>query len=189
MQSKAATVAEYIASLPSDRREAIEAVRAVMNENLDPDYAEGMGYGMILWYVPHAIFPDGYHCDPKMPLGFAALASQKNYLSLYMSSIYSGCADGTDTPRSAWFKREWAKTGKKLDAGKSCIRFRTVDDLALDVIAEAVRDMPVKKWVETYLAVVKDARKRKPGTAKPKAAKPAKATVKKKPAAKSAKRK
>jgi len=173
MQSKAATVAEYIASLPSDRREAIEHVRSVMNQNLDKDYEEGMCYGMIMWYVPHRIFPDGYHCDPKLPLGFAALASQKNYMSLYMSSIYSGCEDGSDTPRSAWFKREWAKTGKKLDQGKSCIRFKKVEDLALDVIAEAVREMPVEKWVETYLAVVKDSRKRKP------AAKPAKPAAKK----------
>jgi hypothetical protein len=139
MQSKATTVAQYLAELPADRRAAIEAVRQVILRNLDRDYEEGMQYGMIGYYVPHRLFPAGYHCDPKQPLSFANLASQKNYMSLYMLGCYG---DGREED---WFRKEWAKTGKKLDMGKSCIRFKKLDDLALELIGEAVRRMPAKK--------------------------------------------
>jgi hypothetical protein len=118
MQSKATTVAQYLAELPQDRRAAIEAVRKVILDNLDKDYEEGMQYGMIGYYVPQRVYPAGYHCDPKQPLTFAALASQKNHMALYMMCVY---ASGE---HSEWFKRSWAKTGKKLDMGKSCVRFR-----------------------------------------------------------------
>src|ERR1700741_4251032 len=107
MQSKATTVKAYLAELPKDRRDAIEAVRKVILANLDKDYQEGMQYGMISYSVPHSIFPAGYHCDPKQPLPFAGLASQKNYMSLYMMCVYG------DTPQSDWFRNAWAKTGKK----------------------------------------------------------------------------
>lgn len=141
MQSKAATVADYLAELPDDRRRAIAAVRKVILDNLDADYEEGMQYGMIGYYVPHRVYPAGYHCDPKLPLPFAALASQKNYMSLYLMCTYG------DTPHGAWFRDAWAKTGKKLDAGKACIRFKKLDDLALDVIAQAIRRLPAKKYI------------------------------------------
>lgn len=141
MQSKAATVAEYLAEMPEDRRRAIEAVRKVILDNLDAGYEEGMQYGMIGYYVPHRVYPAGYHCDPKQPLPFAELASQKNYISLYLMCIYG------DTPLAASFREAWAKTGKKLDAGKACIRFKTVDDLALDVIGDAIRRVPAKKYI------------------------------------------
>src|SRR5579862_2483657 len=111
MQSKAATVPAYLASLPADRRAAVEAVRKVILKNLDKDYEEGMLYGMIGYYVPHRIFPAGYHCDPTKPLCFAALASQKNALSVYLMCIYG------DEAHAKWFKEAWAKSGKKLDAG------------------------------------------------------------------------
>jgi hypothetical protein len=146
MQSKAATVAEYLASLPADRRTALLEVRDVFLANLDKDYEEGMSYGMIGYCVPFRVFPAGYHCDPKQALPFAALASQKNYLSVYMMGLY---ADGQD-PESSWFRKAWAKTGKKLDMGKCCIRFKKVEDLALDVLAEALRRMPAKRYVEYY---------------------------------------
>ena len=90
MQSKATTVKQYLAALPADRRSTIEAVRKVIVDNLDGDYEEGMQYGMIGYYVPHRIYPAGYHCDPKQPLPFASLASQKNYMSLYLMFLYGG---------------------------------------------------------------------------------------------------
>lgn len=153
MQSKAATVAEYMAQLPEDRRAAIEAVRAVFRKNMDADIEEGMQYGMIGYYVPHKVFPAGYHCDPKQPLPYAGLASQKGHMSLYMMSLYiaAGAArpeGGADQEK--WFRAAWAKTGKKLDMGKACIRFKKLDDLALDVIGEAIRRVPSKKYIADY---------------------------------------
>src|SRR5688572_2235363 len=144
MQSRAKTVAEYLDSLPLDRRIAIEAVRKVIVDNLDDDVAEGMHYGMICYHVPHRVFPAGYHCDPRIPLPYAALAVQKQYMSLYLMTCYSDGAEGK------WFRSAWEKTGRKLDMGKSCIRFRSLDDVALDVVAEAIRRMPGKRHVEMY---------------------------------------
>ena len=153
MQSKATTVEQYHAGLTDDRRQALEAVRKVVLENLDQDYEEGIQYGMIGYHVPHRVHPAGYHCDPKQPLPFAGLASQKNYMSLYMMCVYG------DTPHSDWFRRAWAKTGKKLDMGKACIRFKKVEDLALDVIAEAIWRVPAKKYIEQSEAALKTTRK------------------------------
>src|SRR3984893_18384761 len=123
MQSKATTVSAYLASLPDDRRKAIETVRSVVLANLDKDYEEGMQYGMIGYYVPHRVYPAGYHCDPTKGLPFAALASQKNYMSLYLMGLYCGCDGENDSALSRWFNEAWAKTGKKLDRGKACTRF------------------------------------------------------------------
>jgi hypothetical protein len=153
MQSKATTVQQYLAELPADRRLAIEGVRAVILENLDPTYAEGMQYGMIGYHVPHSVYPAGYHCDAKQPLPFLFLASQKNYMSLYLGCVY-GHPEG-----ETWFRKAWAKTGKKLDMGKSCIRFRKLDDLALDVIGEAIRRMPVREFISFYESAIKPADK------------------------------
>lgn len=144
MQSKASTVNEYLAQLPPDRRAALEAVRAVILANLDKDYAEGMQYGMIGYAVPHSVFPPGYHCDPRQPLPFAGLASQKNHMSLYIMSAYG------DGPERERFLQEWRKTGKKLDMGQACIRFKRVEDLALDVIGKAIKRMPARAYVEQY---------------------------------------
>jgi hypothetical protein len=153
VQSKATTVQQYLTSLPPDRCAALSAVRDVILRNLDKDYEEGVQYGMIGFFVPHRVFPAGYHCDPKQPLPFAGLASQKNHMSLYMMSLYG--AAGSDRPdggtdHERWFREAWAKTGKKLDMGKSCIRFKKLDDLALDVIAEAIRRMPAKAYISQY---------------------------------------
>jgi hypothetical protein len=151
MQSKATTVSDYLDSLPHDRRAAIETVRKVILANLDNDYEEGMQYGMIGYYVPHRVYPAGYHCDAKQPLPFAALASQKNYMSVYLMGLYCGCVDGVgDTGLVTWFRDAWAKSGKKLDQGKACTRFKKVDDLALDVLGEAIRRVPAKKYIEVY---------------------------------------
>ena len=144
MISKASTVKEYLASLPEDRRAAIAKVRGIILKNLDGDFEEGMQYGMIGYYVPHTLYPAGYHCDPKQPLPFAGLASQKSHMALYMMCLYS------DAKNQEWFKKEWAKSGKKLDMGKSCIRFRKVEDLALDVIGQAVARVGARKYIENY---------------------------------------
>jgi hypothetical protein len=141
MQSKAKTVAAYLAVLPPDRRAAIEAVRKVILKNLDPDFEEGMQYGMISYYVPHRIYAAGYHCDPSQPLPFACLASQKNYMSLHLMSIYG------DSEQAKRFREDWAQTGKKLDMGKSCIRFKKLEDLPLDVIGKAVARVKAKNYI------------------------------------------
>lgn len=142
MQSKAKTVEQYLAQLPADRRAAIEAVRQVILKNLDTDYEEGMQYGMIGYFVPHHVYPAGYHCDSRQPLPFAGLASQKNHMSLYLMCEYGS------TEQLQWFQQAWAKTGKKLDMGKACVRFKKLDDLALDVIGEAIKRVPAKKYIE-----------------------------------------
>jgi Domain of unknown function (DU1801) len=178
MQSKATTVAEYLASLPEERRKVVEAVRKVIRANLDKQYEEGMQYGMIGYYVPHKVFPAGYHCDPKQPLPFAALASQKNHLSLYLMGIYCGHPDGAngeETAETTWFRTAWAKTGKKLDMGKSCVRFKKVEDLALDVIGEAIKRVPARTYIERYQAVLAGTAKGR--TAKPTPAKSTKSTT------------
>jgi Domain of unknown function (DU1801) len=156
MQSKASTVEQYLSELPEDRRRALKAVRQVILENLDKDYEEGMQYGMIGYYVPHRVYPPGYHCDPKQPLPFAGLASQKNYMSLYLMSVYAH----QDNLKS--FQQAWAKTGKKLDMGKACVRFKKLDDLALDVIAEAIRSVPAKAYVDFCEASLKANREKAP---------------------------
>jgi hypothetical protein len=172
MQSKATTVAQYLKELPPDRREAIDAVRKVILKNLGKGYVERMSYGMIGYAVPHSLYPAGYHCDPKMPLPFAGLASQKNHMSIYLCTCYG-------TEDEGWFRAAWARTGKKLDMGKSCIRFKKVDDLALDVIGESIARFPVKRFIEYYENVFKTMRTNAPK--KKTAAKkiPAKKTAKK----------
>ena len=144
MTSKATTVKEYLESLPEDRRTAVETVRKVILANLDKGFEEGMSYGMIGYYVPHSVYPAGYHCDPKLPLPYVNLASQKNHLAIYMMGIYG------DPAYSEWFESEWEKTGKKLDKGKSCIRFKKVEDLTLDVIGKSIKKLTLKKYVKIY---------------------------------------
>jgi len=152
--SKAATVKDYLAGLPADRRDAIEAVRAVILKNLDKDFEEGMQYGMIGYYVPHRIYPAGYHCDPKQPVTYAGLASQKNHLAIYLMCVYSS------TKTQEWFHKEWAKSGKKLDMGKSCLRFKKVEDLALDVLGKAIARASAREFIKGYEAALKKPRRR-----------------------------
>lgn len=155
MQSKATTVEAYLEALPDDRRTAIETVRQVIKTNMDHGYEEGMQYGMISYFVPHHLYPSGYHCDPSQPLPFVCLASQKNYMSLYMACLYA------DETGGAWFREQWQKTGKKIDMGKSCLRFKKVEDLALDVIAAAIRRLPVRRHIEVYESNLPAARAKK----------------------------
>lgn len=177
MQSKATTVAQYLKELPSDRRAMLETVAKVIRANLDPRLEEGISYGMIGWYVPHKVFSLGYHCDPKLPLPFAGLASQKNHCSLYLMTAY---AEGTTG--EAWIKKAWPN-GKKLDMGKSCIRFKSLDDLALDVIGEAVRRVPLDDHLAWYASIDPRQRKQNPRTGVPEKSKSSKPAANK-PAAK-----
>jgi hypothetical protein len=156
MQSAAKSVSAYLEGLPADRRAAISAVRDVIRANLDRHYEEGIQYGMIGYYVPHSVYPAGYHTDPKQPLPFAALASQKNHMALYLMGVYCGCAEGADgeTADMKWFRDAWARTGKKLDMGKACLRFKKLENLALDVVGEAIRRIPAKTYVARYEAVM-----------------------------------
>lgn len=162
MQSKATTVEQYLKSLPADRRAGLEIVRRVILDNLDSGYEEGMQYGMIGYYIPHRLYPNGYHCDPKQPLPFGGLASQKNHSALYLMCLY------TDPDADARFREKWARTGKKLDMGKSCIRFKAPEELALDVIGQAVKAATIKKYVAVYESVLARGSK---GAAKSSAAK------------------
>ena len=139
-----ATVEEYLDSQTPERRTALEAVRKVIKKNLGKGFEEGIQYGMIGYYVPHKLFPAGYHCDPKQPLPFVHLASQKSYMSLYLMPVYMS------SELASTFQAEWKKTGKKLDMGAACVRFKKAEDLALDAIGNAIKRMPVAKWVECY---------------------------------------
>lgn len=159
VSSAASTVDDYLAELPDDRRAIVSAVRDLVNTNLPDGYQEAMQYGMIGWSVPHARYPAGYHTDPSQPLPLAALASQKQYVSLYLMGLYCGCVErsargeAVETADVRWFRDAWAATGKKLNMGKSCVRFKRLDDLAVDVLAEAIRRVPVDVYLERYEAV------------------------------------
>jgi hypothetical protein len=139
MKSSAATVAEYLESLPADRRAAIERVRATILEHLPDGYEEGMQFGMIGYYVPLERYPDTYN---GRPLQVAALANQKRYMALYLMAQYAG--------RDSWFREEYAKRGLKLDMGKSCVRFRSLDELPLDLVGRAIAETPVDEFIRLY---------------------------------------
>jgi hypothetical protein len=136
--SDATTVEAYLASLPEDRRAALTAVRQVILENLPEGYQEAMGWGMITYCVPLSVQPDTYN---GQPLGYVALASQKNYMSLYLMAIY-----GSDAARRD-FEAAYRATGKRFDAGKSCVRFRKLEDLPLDLVGRTVASIPMAEYV------------------------------------------
>jgi hypothetical protein len=141
MKSDATTVEEYLKTLPADRRAAISAVRQVILGHLPKGFVECMGYGMIGYVVPHSLFPAGYHCDPKLPLPFANLASQKSHMSLYLMTVYG------DPVAEQWFRKAWQATGKKLDMGKACVRFKKLDDVPLEVIGQIIARVSVKEYI------------------------------------------
>jgi hypothetical protein len=140
MKSKAATVEEYLEQLPEDRRAAMQAVRKVILKHLPRGYEEVMQYGMLGYVVPLKVFPAGYLNRKSEPLPYICLGSQKNYMSIYMMSVY-GEAESE-------FRKEYKATGKRIDMGKCCVRFRKLEDLPLDVIGKAVARWPMKKWIE-----------------------------------------
>ncbi len=155
MPSKAATVEEFLAELPEDRRAAISALREVLLANLNEGFAEGMQYGGIGYFIPHTLYPAGYHCDPKQPLPFIGLANQKGHMALHLFCLY------IDESGDERFREEWAKTGKKLDMGKACLRFKKVDDLALDVIGDTIKSITMADFVAHYEEVLNRSKSRK----------------------------
>ncbi len=140
-KSAATTVEEYLAELTTERRAVIEQVRQVILDNLPPGYQESMNWGMISYEVPLERYPKTYN---KKPLGYLALAAQKNFYTLYLMAAYAG------SMQEGWLKEQFAATGKKLDMGKSCLHFRTLDDLPMDVIAEAVAMVGVEDFIAQY---------------------------------------
>ena len=144
MPKKPTTVEAYLASLPDDRREALEAIREVINANIGPEFEEGIQYGMIGWYLPHAEYPLGYHCDPDQPLPFASLASQKKHVGIYLFCVYCD-ADGKER-----FVEEWKATGQRLDMGAGCVRVKDLESVPLKVVAKAIKRAKAAKFVEAY---------------------------------------
>ena len=145
MQSKATTPEQYLSELPEDRKEAMLKLRNAIKENLPQGFEEVISYGMLGYVVPHSIYPSGYHCDPKLPLPFINLASQKNFIALYHMGIYA------DKNLESWFVFEYPKHVKtKLDMGKSCIRFKKMDDRPFDFIGELAANVSVEDWILNY---------------------------------------
>ena len=144
MQSKAKSVEEYLAALPEDRREVITAIREVIMKNLPKGYEEGMQWGMPSYFVPLSAYLAGYNCQPDQPLPFVGFASQKNHMVFYGFCIYM------DEELKNRFVEDWKKTGKKLDMGKSCVRFKKLEDVPLKVIGDAVKRVPMKKYIKQY---------------------------------------
>ena len=148
MPAKSPTVAEYLAALPEDRRRAIKALRTVIRKNLDKPIKESIEGHFLSYSLPHSVYPHGYHCNPDQPLPFVSIASQKNHIGLYLFCVYTQ-ADGPER-----FKKEWLATGKKLDMGKSCVRVKKLDDIALEVVGKAIKRMTAKKFIAAYEAVL-----------------------------------
>ena len=144
MQSSETTVDAYLESLPDDRQQAMNTLRSIIKQNLPQGFEETMQYGMISYVVPHTLYPSGYHTNPKDALPFISLASQKNHIALYHMAVYAG-------PLHDWFVKEWEKfTDKKLDMGKSCIRFKKPDDVPVKLIGKLSAKMTPKQWIKAY---------------------------------------
>ncbi len=150
MQYKATSPEDYIAQIPEERQEAAKKLRKVINSNLPKGFEEGIQYGMIGYYVPHSIYPDGYHCTPEEPLPFMCFASQKNSINLYHSGIYA-------VPEiHDWFVKEYPKhCSRKLDMGKSCVRFKKIDEIPFELIGELCTKMTVQDWIDVYESNIK----------------------------------
>ncbi|MEX1239200.1 MAG: DUF1801 domain-containing protein [Cyclobacteriaceae bacterium] len=145
MRSQASSVEDYLSTLPPEHREAISEMRKAILNNIPEGFAEVMGYGMIGYVVPHSIYPSGYHADPKQPLPFLNLGSQKNYIALYHMGLYS------DPELLSWFTSEYSKRAtQRLDMGKSCIRFKKPDQIPFDLIGVLASKITVKDWIARY---------------------------------------
>ena len=141
VKSDAGTVQDYLDELPDDRRESMQAVRRVVLDNLPDGYEEMMLYGMIGWAIPLEVYPETYNGHP---LAYASLGNQKNYMSLYLMNVYG------DEVTEEWFKERYAASGKKLNMGKSCVRFKRADDLPLDLIGEVISRTPAEDYIRYY---------------------------------------
>ena len=145
MNYKAVSPEDYISQLPPERQPVVSKLRAIISKNLPKGFKEQMSYGMLGFVVPHSLYPDGYHCDTKLPLPFINLASQKNFIALYHSGIYA------DSKLHDWFVAEYPNYVKtKLDMGKSCIRFKKMETVPYELIGELCTKMTVKEWISIY---------------------------------------
>ena len=145
MQIKAKSVKEYLKKVPKERGEYFNKLRETILKNLPKGFVEQINYGMIGYVVPHEIYPDGYHCDPKLPLPFANIASQKNFIGFYHMGIYA------NPELLEWFVKEYPKhSDTKLDMGKSCVRFKKMDKIPYDLIGKLMRKMSVNDWIKLY---------------------------------------
>jgi len=145
MKIDAASIEDYLKNLPEDRVKPIQKLRQTILENLPDGFEETMSYGMIGYVVPHRIFPAGYHCDPKLPLPFINIASQKNFVALYHMGMYA------DPSLLNWFTTEYSIHVKsKLDMGKSCVRFKKMDQIPYELIGELVKKMTPQNWIDCY---------------------------------------
>jgi hypothetical protein len=145
MQSKALTPEDYIAEMPEDRQGVFKKLRAVIKKNLPKGFKEVMGYGMIGYVVPHSKYPDGYHCKPEDPLPFMNIASQKNFIAIYHMCVYA------DPKLHKWFTAAHATiSSKKLDMGKSCIRYKKPEDIPVELIGELASKITPDEWIATY---------------------------------------
>ena len=150
MTSKVPTVADYLNELPQERRIIMEKLRETILTNIPNGFTEEMNYGMIGYVVPHQKYPEGYHCNPKLPLPFMAIASQKNFIALHHMGIYA------DPELLKWFVEAFPKYSKaKLDIGKSCIRFKKIEQIPFELITQLVQKMTVEKWIACYEAQLK----------------------------------
>ena len=141
------SIDDYLKNLPQDRLEVINKLRSIIKDNLPAGFEEAMSYGMIGYVVPHSLFPAGYHCDPKLPLHFVSIASQKNFVALYHMGIYA------NPDLLKWFTSEYPKHVKsKLDMGKSCVRFKKMDQIPYELIGELAKKMSPQQWIDLYQA-------------------------------------
>lgn len=145
MQYKANSPGDYISQIPEERKGPMKKLRQVILDNLPKGIEETMSYGMIGYVVPHTIYPEGYHCAPELPLPFMNLASQKNFIAVYSMVLYA------KKYLMEWFTSEYAKQCKyKLDMGKSCIRFKRMDDIPFELIGQLTAKVSTKEWINLY---------------------------------------
>lgn len=150
MTYDAKTPEDYINQVPEDRQDALKKLRKTINDNLPKGFKECINYNMIGYVVPHEIYPDGYHCDTTLPLPFMSFASQKNSINFYHMGMYA------KPELHDWFVNEYPKHSKrKLDMGKSCVRFKKIDEIPYDLIAELVQKMTVEEWISIYETALK----------------------------------
>ena len=145
MKIKAESISEYLENIPEERKAVMEELISTINKNLPKGFSHKLGYGMPAWVVPHTLYPDGYHCTPELPLPFINVASQKNFIALYHMGIYA------NPELMEWFVSEYPKyCSRKLDMGKSCIRFKKIEEIPFELIAELSTKMSPKDWIELY---------------------------------------
>jgi uncharacterized protein YdhG (YjbR/CyaY superfamily) len=150
MRIEAENLDDYITKCPEERQEPMKKLAEAIRSNIDPNFSEGMSYGMPGWVVSHDLYPDGYHCKPSEPLPFISVASQKNFIAVYHMGVYA------NEDLMKWFLAEYPKhSSKKLDMGKSCIRFKKMDDIPYDLIGELVGKMNAAQWIDLYEANIK----------------------------------